>query len=153
MSKWQIKQRWREFWLNTRTLGGDIKTFYQAVFKESAEGLHSVDDGLDQAVDLNLKNDVSISRSIRIIITIFSLVLVFVIWANLFSIDEVSKGDGKVVRVKASQRNLSCVGHRTTVLATVQLIRKVLVIGSVSHTVTLCGIYCGQSIVAVSASR
>jgi len=96
-SKLSLKQRLTDAWANACERVRLTKEFFVAVFGKSPDSLHTSDDGLEQAVDLNLKNDVSISRSVRIIATIFSLVLIFVVWANLFSIDEVSKGDGKVV--------------------------------------------------------
>lgn len=83
-------QRGAAYWLK-------VKAFYQAVFGRDSGTLYSANDGLDQAIEFNLKNDVNISRSVRIIVTIAILLLVGVVWANLFSIDEVSKGDGKVV--------------------------------------------------------
>jgi len=75
-----------------------IIEFIRIVFlAKRNDSLYNSDDGIDEAVSFNLKNDVTLSGSIRILLYIILFLALFVIWASLFSIDEVSKGNGKVI--------------------------------------------------------
>lgn len=74
-----------------------IRTFFKSVFCQPKSELFDIDDSIEESVNLSLKSDVSLSKSTRIIFSIFFFVTIFIIWANLFDIDEVSKGDGKVI--------------------------------------------------------
>lgn len=75
-----------------------VTEFIRIVFlAKKGDSLYNSDDGIDEAVAFNLKNDVSLSGSLRILLYIVGFLALFIVWASLFSIDEVSNGSGKVI--------------------------------------------------------
>ncbi|WP_233268240.1 HlyD family efflux transporter periplasmic adaptor subunit [Pantoea sp. BAV 3049] len=66
-------------------------------FRKNNTELYNSDDGIDEAVTFNLQNDVTLSRSVRIVYCIIFFITLIILWATFFNIDEVSKGNGKII--------------------------------------------------------
>lgn len=75
-----------------------VAEFIRAVFitnrerELSAEGV-----SIDGVVAFSGENDVSLSGARRVIFIIIAFLALFALWCSFFSIDEVSKGNGKVI--------------------------------------------------------
>lgn len=85
------------FCLIMRKVASVKEFFYLVFFRKNTTELYNSDDGIDEAVTFNLQNDVSLSRSVGIIYCIIFFITLFILWATYFRIDEVSKGNGKII--------------------------------------------------------
>lgn len=76
-----------------------IKEFMSSVFFDKENKKNNIEDEqiLNQIHVLEDGNDVSASKATNIIIVVCGFLFVFFLWAYFFKIDEVSKGEGKVI--------------------------------------------------------
>lgn len=75
-----------------------IFEFFQAVFIRNKEkGQPAENTGIDDTVAFSADNEVSLSGARRVILVIVIFLTLFAFWCCYFSIDEVSKGNGKVI--------------------------------------------------------
>lgn len=70
--------------------------------KKETEMIHQ-DEGIDEAISFTADNEIQISGAIRILMVVIFFITILAIWAYFSTIDEVSKGNGKVVPISKEQ--------------------------------------------------
>ncbi|MGC0809185.1 HlyD family efflux transporter periplasmic adaptor subunit [Pantoea agglomerans] len=75
-----------------------VREFIRAVLTaRKSHGRYGGNEGIDRSVSFSSENDITLSGAQRIICVIVLFLTLFAVWASFFSIDEVSKGSGKVI--------------------------------------------------------
>ncbi|ROP59354.1 adhesin transport system membrane fusion protein [Enterobacter sp. BIGb0383] len=88
----------QSFWARVKGRVAAVTEFIQTVFiANRKQGLAADGAGIDDAVAFSGVNEVSLSGARRVIFIIIAFLALFAVWCSFFSIDEVSKGNGKVI--------------------------------------------------------
>lgn len=84
--------------INAKGKTASVIDFIKIVFwKRNKENEYHSADGIEQSVLFGSENDISLTGAQHIIRCVVVFLILFAIWASFFSIDEVSKGNGKVI--------------------------------------------------------
>lgn len=84
--------------INAKGKAASFIYFIQIVFfKRNKKDEHHSADGIEQSVLFGAENDISLTGAQHIIRGVVVFLILFALWASFFSIDEVSKGNGKVI--------------------------------------------------------
>lgn len=84
--------------INVKGKTASVIDFIKIVFwKRNKENEYQSADGIEQSVLFGAENDISLTGAQHIIRGVVVFLILFALWASFFSIDEVSKGNGKVI--------------------------------------------------------